>query len=74
MLDERDVLTALAYVDLNPIRAGITNRLDRSHHTSIRRRVLDCRSDEDKQKQPLVPLLGIGPALPFSQGAYIELN
>ena len=73
LLDERAVLAALAYVDLNPIRAGITNRLDRSHHTSIRARVLDCRSDEDKRRQPLAPLLGIGPALPISQGAYIDL-
>jgi REP element-mobilizing transposase RayT len=73
LLDERAVLTALAYVDLNPIRAGITTRLDHSHHTSIRQRVLDCRSDDDKRKQPLTPLLGIGPPLPLSQGAYIDL-
>ncbi len=73
LLDDRAVLAALAYVDLNPIRAGITTRLDRSHHTSIRTRVLDCRSDEDKRRQPLMPLLGMGPALPLSQGAYIDL-
>lgn len=73
LCDERALLAAMAYVDLNPIRAGITTRLDHSHHTSIRRRVLDCRSDEDKRKQLLTPLLGVGPTLPLSQGTYIDL-
>ena len=35
LADERAVLAAMAYVDLNPIRAGMTVRLDHSHHTSI---------------------------------------
>ena len=73
LLDERAVVTALAYVDLNPIRAGISTRLERSAHTSIRRRVTACRQDHAQQRQPLTPLLGVGPALSLSQGAYIDL-
>jgi REP element-mobilizing transposase RayT len=34
LCDERALLAAMAYVDLNPIRAGVTKRLDRSKHTS----------------------------------------
>jgi len=73
LADERAVLAAMAYVDLNPIRAGMTVRMDRSHHTSIRQRVLDCRSDEARGQQPLRQLLGVGPALSLTQNAYIDL-
>lgn len=73
LADERAVLAAMAYVDLNPIRAGITLRLDHSHHTSIQQRVLTCRSDEAKAQQKLKPLLGLAPALSLKQGDYIEL-
>ncbi len=73
LADERAVLAAMAYVDLNPIRAGITVRLDQSHHTSIQQRVLACRSDETKAQQRLKPLLGLAPALSLKQGDYIEL-
>ena len=48
LADERAVLAAMAYVDLNPIRAGMTLRLDHSDHTSIQLRVLSCRNDEAK--------------------------
>jgi REP element-mobilizing transposase RayT len=73
LADERAVLAAMAYVDLNPIRAGITMRLDHSHHTSIQQRVLRCRADESKARQKLKPLLGVAPALSLKQGQYIEL-
>jgi REP element-mobilizing transposase RayT len=39
LLDEAAVLAAMTYVDLNPIRAGMTDRLEQSHHTSIVRRI-----------------------------------
>jgi len=73
LADELAVLAAMAYVDLNPIRAGMTVRLDHSHHTSIQRRVLTCRSDETKAQQKLKPLLGLAPALSLKQGDYIDL-
>ncbi len=73
LADERAVLAAMAYVDLNPVRAGMTVRLDQSHHTSIQQRILNCRADESKARQKLKPLLGIAPALSLKQGQYIEL-
>ncbi len=73
LADERAVLAAMTYVDLNPIRAGITLRLDHSHHTSIQQRVLSCRGDEAKAQQPLKPLIGLAPKLSLKQGQYIEL-
>ena len=73
LADERAALAAMAYVDLNPVRAGMTVRLDQSHHTSIQQRVLSCRADESKARQKLKPLLGIAPALSLKQGLYIEL-
>ncbi len=73
LADERAVLAAMAYVDLNPIRAGMTVRLDRSHYTSIQQRVLSCRADESNTRKKLKPLLGIAPTLSLKQGQYIEL-
>ena len=39
LLDKAAVLSAMAYVDLNPIRAGITDSLEGSRHTSIVKRI-----------------------------------
>jgi hypothetical protein len=38
LLDEKALAACSAYVDLNPIRAGIANSLIDSNHTSIKRR------------------------------------
>lgn len=73
LTDERAVLAAMAYVDLNPIRACMTLRLDHSDHTSIQQRILNCRDDEAKAQQWLKPLIGLAPALSVKQSQYIEL-
>jgi hypothetical protein len=73
LADERAVIAAMAYVDLNPIRAGITIRLDHSHHTSLQQRVLICRNDESNTRKKLKALLGLAPSLSLKQGDYIEL-
>jgi REP element-mobilizing transposase RayT len=73
LADERAVLAAMTYVDLNPIRAGMTVRLDRSHHTSILQRVVACQKEESKAQQSLKALIGSAPMLSVKQGQYIEL-
>lgn len=40
LLDEKAVVTCMAYVDLNPIRAGVTDSLDNSDFTSIQERLI----------------------------------
>jgi REP element-mobilizing transposase RayT len=47
LLTKRAVLACMSYVDLNPIRAGISNCLLNSHYTSIQRRLR--RSERSKQ-------------------------
>jgi hypothetical protein len=73
LADERAVLAAMAYVDLNPIRAGMTLRLDHSHHTSIQQRILNCRTNTLIEKQALTPLIGMAPTLSLKQDDYIAL-
>ena len=41
LLDEKALVTCMAYVDLNPIRAGLTETLDSSDFTSIQERLID---------------------------------
>lgn len=39
LLDEKSLLACMAYVDLNPIRAGLASELEKSDHTSIKKRL-----------------------------------
>jgi len=39
LLDDAALLTCMAYVDLNPVRAGVTSSLERSDFTSIQQRL-----------------------------------
>lgn len=40
LLDEKALVTCMAYVDLNPVRAGIADSLDASDFTSIQERLI----------------------------------
>lgn len=66
LLDDPAVLACMAYVDLNPIRAGVCDRLDESVHTSIPARVDQCEAISDPSPV-LAPVAGVhgpdGPAL-----------
>jgi hypothetical protein len=54
LLDEAGLLTAMAYVDLNPIRAGIATTPEESEFTSIYARIEALRSGQDPQTVPLL--------------------
>ncbi len=58
LLDERAVYACMAYVDLNPIRAGITTDLEQSDHTSIQRRIKQARQEPSSERMgaPLASL------------------
>lgn len=72
--DDKALLAAMAYVDLNPIRAGITTRIDRSGYTSIQQRIKAMKQDIVSLNKPLTPLHGtLIACLPWRLGDYIEL-
>ena len=49
LLDEKALVTCMAYVDLNPIRAGISGSLEESDFTSIQERLLAQAKKKEKQ-------------------------
>ena len=62
LLDEKALLTCMAYVDLNPIRAKMSASVDESEYTSIFERI-HCKSHHAENKQehcskPLVKFIG----------------
>lgn len=50
LLDERALLSCMAYVDLNPVHSGLVNRLEDSEFTSIYERIhgYACQGDTGK--------------------------
>ena len=61
LLDETAVLSAMAYVDLNPIRAGMTSQLEESVHTSICKRIRAIESEPRAQTPSKVGDAGPAP-------------
>ena len=74
LCDTRAVLAAMAYVDLNPIRAGMATRLEDSDHTSIQQRIEDVRCDPTTLTQPMLPTSGsLLHCLPIHTSEYLDL-
>ncbi len=55
LLDEAALLSCMAYVDLNPVRAGISETLDESDFTSIQARVRRLSAEKPGTANPPAP-------------------
>ncbi|WP_219909181.1 Mobile element protein [Photobacterium aquimaris] len=86
LLDEKALLSCMMYVDLNPIRAGVTPSLEQSDFTSIQQRIREYQQPKTSAKQPplhkahfeLLPFVGAEhqaktAAINFAFADYLEL-
>ena len=81
LLDEQAVLSCMAYIDLNPIRAGIADTPEQSDYTSIQLRINFWKEktnasqktiDENFQPETLMSFAG-NPRHPMSPGLQYKL-
>ena len=74
LCDERALIAAMAYVDLNPIRAGIAQSLNASAHTSASARIMQVRADREALRRRLGPILGVQrPSLGIGTADYLQM-
>ena len=78
LLDEAALLTCMAYVDLNPVRAKMAKTPETSDFISIQERAEKaCGDSARKQVSHLKPLRSQGQnpdtAIPFALSSYLEL-
>ncbi|XQW85311.1 transposase [Thalassotalea piscium] len=76
LLDEVALAACMAYVDLNPVRAGIASTPESSAYTSVKTRVAEAL--KGKQPANLLPFVGsprkdMPKGLPFELTDYLEL-
>jgi len=76
LLDEKALAACMAYVDLNPIRAGMADSPGQSDHTSIKQRIEQVLNAQ--QPDTLFPFVGnprkdMPDGLPFNLADYLEL-
>jgi REP element-mobilizing transposase RayT len=55
LLDDAALLSGMAYVDLNPVRAGIADGLEDADYTSIQTRIRELQNQPDEGKPGLMP-------------------
>jgi REP element-mobilizing transposase RayT len=83
LLDEKALAACIAYVDLNPIRAGMAKTPESSDYTSVKHRIEQALTTQlpnrvDQQPVSLMPFAGnpreaMPKGLPFRLSDYLEL-
>jgi len=75
LLEEQAVLSAMAYVDLNPVRAVMAETLIESDHTSVQCRLKERQSQSNWLQRPLKPVAGLDSdaLMNMTESSYIEL-
>jgi REP element-mobilizing transposase RayT len=82
LLDEVALITAMTYVDLNPVRATLADSVETSDYTSIQDRWRAAMGQRhrlsDEQRPRLIPFMGVATAddddaLPFNLTDYLDL-
>jgi len=82
LLESHAVLSCMAYVDLNPVRAAMSDTLADSKHTSVQRRLQERKDSPSSVKpirslldRPLKPVAGLDAdgLLELTESSYIEL-
>jgi hypothetical protein len=71
LLNEKAILAAMTYVDLNPVRAKIAKGVSSSRYTSVKVRNRQIQRDSEQANQPLRPLIG---CRSFNMPAITELD
>jgi hypothetical protein len=74
LLDEQALITCMAYVDLNPIRADMAKTPETSDYTSIQERIQKAMSHKQCRLFPFQETVkNKGKSIPFERDAYLEL-
>ncbi|MEZ5440245.1 MAG: transposase [Lysobacterales bacterium] len=59
LLDEQALLSVMAYIDLNPVRAGMAEDLESSDYTSIQQRIRETARRLDDIDKLIEPVAGV---------------